>query len=140
MITVTEVPWSTHSQALMALRMAIFVREQGIALDDELDPNDAKHRHFLAFDEPPTPVGCGRLTAQGQIGRMAVLQQHRHQGIGAALLHNIVTAAHDAGTDRIFLHAQKDAERFYARHGFIATGENFFEAGISHITMHRTLT
>ncbi len=56
MITVTEVPWSTHSQALMALRMAVFVREQGIALDDELDPDDAKHRHFLAFDEPPTAI------------------------------------------------------------------------------------
>ena len=138
MITVTEVPWSTHSQALMALRMAVFVREQGIALDDELDPNDAKHRHFLAFDEPPTPVGCGRLTAQGQIGRMAVLQQYRHQGIGAALLHNIVTAARRRYRPNI-LH-KKDAERFYARHGFIATDENFFEAGISHITMHRTLT
>ena len=46
-------------------------------------------------------VGCGRLTAQGQIGRMAVLPTP-NQGIGAALLHNIVTAAHDAGTDRIF--------------------------------------
>ena len=60
MTKVTEVTWSTHSEALMALRMQVFVHEQGIALDDELDPNDPKHRHFLVLEEPTMPIGCGR--------------------------------------------------------------------------------
>ena len=109
--------------------MAVFVREQGIALDDELNPNDAKHQRMLHLMNRQ-PVGCS-LDGQGQIGRMAVLQQHRHRE-SARRYCTTLSQRLGAGTDRIFLHAQKDAERFYAEHGFIATGEA--SGGISHIT------
>lgn len=136
---ITEVSWSSHSDILMALRMRVFVQEQGIALDDEVDPNDAQHRHFLAFADSAEAIGCGRMTAQGQIGRMAVLPAHRHKGIGAELLSHIVRVAAASGAHCVFLHAQVDAESFYAKQGFTGTGKTFMEAGITHVTMRRAL-
>lgn len=138
-VIATEVSWSTHKDVLMALRLQVFVEEQGIALTDELDPNDASHRHFLAYDGSGQAVGCGRLTTDGQIGRMAVVQARRRQGVGATLLAHIVAAAEGHGAKYVFLHAQTDAKDFYAKHGFTATGDTFKEAGLQHLTMRRPL-
>lgn len=138
-VIATEVSWSTHKDVLMALRMQVFVEEQGIALTDELDPNDSSHRHFLAYDSSGRAIGCARLTADGQIGRMAVLQSQRRQGVGAALLDHIVATAADNEAKYVFLHAQTDAKDFYAKHGFTATGDTFDEAGLQHLTMRRSL-
>ena len=134
--SVTEVSWATHQQQLMALRFAVFVGEQGIAAEDERDPKDPECRHFVALHDDATVIGCGRLTPEGQIGRMAVQAALRQTGIGSAILQHILQCARHSGSNAVFLHAQADAAEFYARHGFISNGEAFIEAGIPHIGMH----
>ena len=137
--SVTEVSWATHQQQLMSLRFAVFVGEQGIEADDEQDPNDPYCRHFVAMNSNNAVIGCGRLTPEGQIGRMAVQAALRQTGIGSAILQHILQCARHRGSKAVFLHAQTDAAEFYARHGFISNGETFIEAGIPHIGMHRHL-
>ncbi|HUW36854.1 MAG TPA: GNAT family N-acetyltransferase [Rhodocyclaceae bacterium] len=128
-------------QALMArakpLRFEVFVREQGVPQDLEWDAHDAESLHALALDAAGKAIGTGRLLADGHIGRMAVLPEWRHQGVGAALLRRLMEAAAAAGMRRLALNAQTRAAQFYARYGFAAEGPEFLEAGIPHISMAR---
>ena len=132
---VREVDWGTHGQALSSLRRTVFVEEQGVAEDEEWDGADSDCRHFLADDGDGRPIGTARLMRSGQIGRMAVLQQRRGQGIGARLLELAVDAARTANYPCVFLHAQSHAVGFYERAGFEVTGKSFMEAGIEHREM-----
>ena len=72
----------------------------------------------------------------GQIGRMAVLPAWRRRNVGARLLGAAVEAAQRQKLT-VFLHAQVDAQGFYERNGFVASGSVFLEADIEHRRMTR---
>jgi predicted GNAT family N-acyltransferase len=80
-------------------------------------------------------VGAGRVGPDGRIGRMAVLKECRGQGIGSALLAALLDYAGKKQYAGVYLHAQLDAIPFYEKHGFIANGESFMDAGILHRNM-----
>lgn len=131
--------WAADAVDLLAVRLAVFVREQGVPPDLELDGQDAAARHLLARDRAGQPIGTARLLPGGQIGRMAVLADWRGRGIGGALLLRLLQTAERAGLSEVFLHAQTAAVDFYQRQGFTAEGEVFVEAGIPHRCMRRRL-
>jgi len=133
------VDWSGAGDALRAVRQAVFIVEQSIPEAMEWDADDAICRHALAEDASGTPVGCGRLLADGHIGRLAVLSAWRDRGVGSALLERLVDLARSLGHSRVILNAQTQAMPFYARHGFAAVGDEFMEAGIPHQAMARSL-
>lgn len=118
--------------ALRAVREPVFVQEQQVPIELEWDELDPLSRHVLAFDFDGRPVGTGRLTPEGKIGRMAVVADWRGRGVGAALLERLVEIARGLGYRAVELHAQVDAIGFYERYGFAAYGEEFVEAGIRH--------
>ncbi len=132
--TVREVAWATHREALSAVRLAVFVDEQGVARAEELDGEDPAGRHFLAEDANGEPIGTARLLPSGQIGRMAVLPAWRRHGVGTQLLELAIAAAREDNAPA-FLHAQVAAIPFYERNGFVAMGEEFDEADIQHRKM-----
>jgi predicted GNAT family N-acyltransferase len=120
-----------------AIRMRVFVKEQRVPAEIELDRDDQRARHFLArFDG--RAVGTARLVlgqGKAKIGRMAVLKSYRRRGVGALLLQRAVAAAQRAGARAIYLHAQVAALGFYEAQGFRAVGAVFDEAGIAHRKM-----
>lgn len=138
-VHVLEVAWSEFAERLRAIRGAVFIDEQRVPQDIEWDGLDDDATHFLAIDEAGRDLGCARLLPTGQIGRMAVQRAHRGAGIGAALLQEAVRSAEAQGHTEVFLHAQTHAESFYAAHGFLAEGDEFFEADIPHRNMRRKL-
>lgn len=125
--------------ALRAVRDVVFVQEQQVPVAIERDALDPLCTHVLARDASGRPIGTGRLAPDGRIGRMAVLRDWRGRGVGLAMLRLLVRRAADAGLGEVHLHAQVDAEGFYAAEGFIPLGERFEEAGIQHQAMHRPL-
>lgn len=133
-LTVRAARWQRDRDTLKALRHQVFVVEQNVPLALEWDGEDANCRHALAFIDGQA-VGTGRLTADGQIGRMAVLEAARGQGVGAAILNELITLARADGLSTVYLHAQVHARRFYERAGFVADGPVFAEAGIDHVNM-----
>ena len=133
-VTVLEVPWATHADALMRVRRAVFIEEQGVSEREELDGEDASSQHFLATDGQGRPIGTARLMPSGQVGRMAVLPAWRRRQVGAGLLGLAMEAAKRQGL-AVFLHAQVSAQGFYERNGFVASGEVFLEANIEHLRM-----
>jgi predicted GNAT family N-acyltransferase len=137
--TIRRVGWNDAEAALRAIRLAVFVVEQHVPEELEWDDMDARSTHALAVLDDGTPIGCGRLLPDGYIGRMAVLKRWRRHGVGAALLRSLVDLARERGHARAILNAQASAVPFYARHGFVATGEAFDEAGIDHRVMQQLL-
>lgn len=133
-ITIRIVDWHQHQPALMAIRKAVFIDEQHVPMELEWDGRDKECTQFLALLDTQ-PVATARLTADGQIGRMAVLSEHRGHGIGAQLLAAVLEQARQTGFEQVFLHAQVSVIGFYNRQGFTAEGETFIEAGIEHQAM-----
>jgi predicted GNAT family N-acyltransferase len=131
--------WPSLRAQASAVRFAVFVKEQGVPAEIELDEHDAAAVHALALDPRGEVLGTGRLLPDGRIGRMAVLVSARGRGVGAHILRALVDAARARGDGRIELHAQIRAVGFYRRHGFTAVGEPYEEAGIAHQTMVRRL-
>jgi predicted GNAT family N-acyltransferase len=127
-------------QALRHVRGLVFEREQGVSREDEWDDLDPHCAHALARDAHGRPIGTGRLTPEHKIGRMAVLPEWRGNGVGRALLLALIERARERGWPQVDLHAQVEAIGFYQRHGFIAHGEEFVEAGIRHRHMWLALS
>ena len=131
--------WEHDAPALRRVRHDVFVIEQKIPESLEWDAADAASLHALAEDDAGGPIGCGRLLADGHVGRLAVVRAWRGRGVGAALLGRLVDEARLRGHARVVLNAQTQAMPFYARYGFEASGSEFDEAGIPHREMSRTL-
>ena len=114
------------------------MREQGVPVELEWDEYDATSLHVLA-EADGAPIGTGRLLPDHQIGRMAVLPGWRGRGVGSAILAALIDLAAARGNRVVCLNAQIRAQAFYLRHGFVAEGEEFPDAGILHIRMRRAL-
>ena len=137
---VRPVNWLASRDKLNAVRRAVFVEEQKVPEELEWDDADERAYHVLATAEDGTPIGTGRLKLDGQIGRMAVIREWRGRGVGTAILQTLLALAEKEGCTTVRLHAQTQAVPFYARHGFIASGPEFEEAGIPHRVMELALT
>ncbi|MBU0751080.1 MAG: GNAT family N-acetyltransferase [Gammaproteobacteria bacterium] len=136
---IEEGGWESLAAAAQPVREVVFVEEQGVSRELEWDEFDSASRHVVAFDADGQAIGTGRLLPDGHIGRMAVVSAWRGQGVGRALLERLIEAAGASGRHEVLLHAQSRAAGFYRRFGFIATGDEFMEAGIPHVRMERRL-
>jgi len=112
--------WPLMQTAAQKVRTAVFVKEQGIAPEDEWDADDATALHAVLFDLHGEPVGNARLLQPNvrvaKVGRMAVLQTERGKGYGARLLQALIRCARERDHKEVRLSAQRSAEAFYAAH------------------------
>ncbi|AOU98348.1 hypothetical protein BI364_10570 [Acidihalobacter yilgarnensis] len=136
---IRQADWQSDRTILIALRETVFVHEQGVPLEIEIDEADPICLHLLA-EKAGHPVGTGRLLEDGHIGRLAVLREYRGQGIGRALLDALMHEAARLGHRHAILNAQLQAIPFYERAGFTASGPEFLDAGIPHREMHCALS
>jgi len=127
--------WTSLRAAAEPVRFAVFVEEQKVPVEIELDEFDPVSLHALAIDADGAVLGTGRLLPDGHIGRMAVRRQARGSGVGSALLRALMEAARARGDREVVLSAQTHAIAFYARFGFVAEGEEYDDAGIPHQLM-----
>lgn len=138
--TVRQADFKVDHAHLRAVRDPVFVIEQRVPVELERDALDAECLHVLAFDGQNLPIGTGRLTPQHTIGRMAVLPEWRGRGVGDALLLRLIELARAKAWPEVSLHAQVSAMGFYLKHGFMAYGPVYEEAGILHQSMSLPLT
>ena len=131
-------PWEKAEKDAFLIRETVFIREQGVPTELELDEYDPSAAHALAY-EGTECVGTGRLVNLGggefQIGRMAVLTGFRSQGIGKQILEKLIDLAKSQGAKMIMLHSQTSAIPFYEKLGFQVEGPIYDEAGIAHRNM-----
>lgn len=127
--------WQHDRPYLQHVRRRVFIEEQGVPERDEWDAADAVSWHVLAIDGKRDAVGTGRLEPCGKIGRVAVVDRFRGQGVGQAIMRCLVNHATDSGFEAVYLHAQTAVAGFYRRLGFRAEGPVFDEVGIPHVRM-----
>lgn len=136
--------WSALGEGASALRRAVFIEEQGVPAELEWDEHDQTAVHAVARNRLGQVIATGRLLSEvpglARIGRMAVHRVLRNGGHGEAVLRALEAVAAARGDTAVTLHAQRSAERFYARLGYRPHGEPFEEAGIAHQEMRRSLT
>jgi predicted GNAT family N-acyltransferase len=129
-------------QRALTIRRRVFIEEQNVPEEIEMDADDQRAFHALATLDG-NAVGCGRMLEHGdgevKIGRMAVLPEFRKTGIGARILRFLIERARARGLRKAILHAQLTAEGFYLNQGFNPVGGVFDEAGIAHRKMERDL-
>ena len=130
--------WQKDKELLSNIRYQVFVDEQNVPFELEIDDDDPLAAHVL-FLVDGQPVGTGRILLDGHIGRLAVLQAHRKQGYGNKILEHLELIAQENELAEVFLNAQIAAIPFYEKRGYTVISDVFDDAGIPHQTMRKTL-
>ena len=136
-VTVKRISSEKELAQAYAIRIRVFVKEQVVPPEIELDDDDRKALHFIAT-VGARAVGTARVVSRrgaAKIGRMAVLKRYRRRGVGAKLLRRAIAAARRMRARKIYLHAQVAVAGFYQRMNFLGVGPVFDEAGIAHRKM-----
>ncbi len=140
--TITIVQTPAERDACYDIRKAVFVEEQAVPLELEMDEYDDSATHFLLRDAEQTPLATARLLDKhglAKIGRVAVIKEARGRGLGLTLMQFVLDEATRRGFAEALLDSQTYAVPFYERLGFAAEGEEFDDAGIPHFLMRRRL-
>ena len=137
-ITAIICDYASNTKDICAIRYEVFVDEQNVPVDLEIDGLDGKAKHALAFVDG-VPIGTGRILNDGHIGRVAVLKNYRGLGIGKLIMKELIKCAQDMSLEKVWLSSQWHAHSFYLDFGFVCVDEIYKEAGIDHIKMFKVL-
>jgi predicted GNAT family N-acyltransferase len=135
-----ELRWARDAadlQGAIAVRERVFIEEQGVAAEEELDGFDADALHLVALG-PKHVIATLRLVFDGdtvKVGRVAVDRAWRRRGIAARMLELALAEARARGARRARLASQLDVVTLYERAGFAVESDVFEEAGIPHVWM-----
>jgi len=127
--------------AVLALRREVFVVEQHIPHELEVDEDDNIATHVAALLDGRV-IATLRIVVHGRtakIGRMAVAASSRKTGVGRTLMEFAEASAADRGVEKIVLGAQLTARDFYRRLGYVGEGPIFDDAGLPHVMMSKKL-
>ena len=138
-IEVERTNWEASEQSISAIRRQVFIEEQNVPVELELDGKDADAKHWLAFSDSDSPIATARLTPDGKVGRMAVLKPYRDKGVGSAIMRKMIDYAVQEGIAELTLSAQRKAIPFYQGFGFVTNSDFYEEAGITHKAMRLSL-
>lgn len=128
-----------------AIRIEVFVKEQGVPLEDELDKFDTLDglcEHLLVYYNEQ-PVGTGRIRFINEVGkleRICILKPYRTFGLGKVVIKALEEIAVKRGASQVKLHGQTQAEGFYKKLGYHTSSNIFMEDGIPHILMLKDLS
>jgi predicted GNAT family N-acyltransferase len=140
-VTVKVVETQKELEDALKVRKIVFVEEQLVPIEEELDQYDDEAVHFVMYHDE-TPIGAGRFRLIDQVGkveRICVLKEDRKHGAGKAIMNCIEAYAMDNGIEKLKLNAQTHAISFYEGLGYEVISDEFMDAGIPHKTMMKKL-
>ncbi|MFB4165688.1 GNAT family N-acetyltransferase [Alteribacillus sp. JSM 102045] len=123
------------------VRFEVFVQEQNVPEEEEVDEFEETALHFVAYDHGD-PIGAGRLRyvdGYAKVERICVLAQYRHTGAGRLIMEAIEEKAKKDNFPSMKLNAQISAADFYKKLGYHVTSGEFLDAGIPHVEMKKAL-
>ena len=130
--------YKDNEKDICKIRFEVFVDEQNVPEELEIDGLDDEAKHVLAYIDGKV-IGTGRILSDGHIGRVAVQKKYRGLGIGKAIMRELIRWAQAAKVQKLWLSSQWHARGFYVELDFECIGKKYEEAGIDHIKMIRKL-
>ncbi|MCA1062089.1 GNAT family N-acetyltransferase [Rossellomorea sp. AcN35-11] len=128
-------------QDVFNIRKTVFVEEQKVPLEEEIDEFENDSTHFVLYDQNQ-PAGAGRfriIDGVGKVERICVLESVRGKGAGRNIMLAIEEYAKKQSLAHLKLNAQTYAIPFYEGLGYQVTSDEFMDAGIPHRTMKKEL-
>ncbi|MBM7644056.1 putative GNAT family N-acyltransferase [Scopulibacillus daqui] len=125
----------------LTVRHKVFVEEQKVPEEEEIDQHEKDAVHFVAYDGK-NPIGAGRMRIHDDIAkveRICVLDAYRGKHVGQAIMNKIEETAKEKGLNTLLLNAQLHAVPFYERLHYKVTSDEFMDAGIPHVQMRKSL-
>ncbi|MGE7602071.1 GNAT family N-acetyltransferase [Peribacillus sp. NPDC097675] len=125
------------------IRKKVFVEEQHVPLEEEIDQYEEDSIHFVLYNDEDHPVGAGRfriINGIGKVQRICVLPKARKTGAGAMVMNAIEQYAGSQNITQLKLDAQLHAIPFYSKLGYEIISEEFMDAGIAHKTMIKKIS
>ncbi len=135
---VKTVKYEEYKANIISIRDKVFIQEQSVPKEIEIDGLDPLCRHALAIVDG-NAIATGRIQQDGHIGRVAVLPEFRGKGYGKKIIHCLIEAGIQMGLNKVYLGAQLSVLDFYNSMGFKPYGDIFIEANIKHIMMNKHL-
>lgn len=123
------------------IRKIVFVDEQHVPMEEEVDDFEKEAIHFIGYHEDEV-VAASRLRFVDELGkleRICVLKPYRGKSYGKKIIERMEAEIAKRGYSKAKLHAQTHAKEFYERLGYKVVSEQFFDAGILHVAMAKTL-
>ena len=124
-------------EKVIEIRKNVFIKEQNVPLEIEIDGLDPEAEHFIAYFNDK-PIGCARIRSKDhsiKLERIAIIKEYRGKGFGTELTKFLIDYSKQKNFKEIFLHSQTYVSNFYKKLGFVSKRKHFFEAGIEHVEM-----
>ncbi|WP_226577024.1 GNAT family N-acetyltransferase [Halobacillus litoralis] len=123
------------------VRREVFVHEQQVPEEMEMDEHDQTALHFVGYEDGK-PVAAARLRfsqGHGKLERVCVLQDYRGRSFGQQMMKEMESVIKEYSFNKAKLNAQTQAESFYETLGYVRISDKFLDAGIPHVTMVKEL-
>jgi len=136
-LQIKKVTSKNELEQVLQIRKKVFIEEQKVPVEIEMDEFDETAEHFIAYLDKE-PVGCGRIRYNNdfaKLERIAITKNHRKKGYGTQLTNYLIQYCKEKKIRKIVIHSQRYVLDFYRRFGFKIVGEPFDEAGIKHVKM-----
>jgi predicted GNAT family N-acyltransferase len=132
--------WQTHAEELYTIRRLVFIEELGMAPGMEQDQFDTDSWHILAVDKNGEAIASGRLSTDGNIGYVAVLQAWRNGGIGTVIVNHLLGLGQAEGLSEIRASIPVSTRHFFEKIGFRLDPEKSGEVSAGQCVMVILLT
>ncbi|MCC2615327.1 GNAT family N-acetyltransferase [Aestuariibacter halophilus] len=128
--TVENVDWGKAKHKLSKLREKVFVYEWRIPRECEFDNRDSRAAHVLLLDESGHEVATGRITPDGEIGRIAVESNYRKPAVYQVLIDALLDIARAREIQQVSVQCELEGVEYYQQQGFRPVGAVYMDAGI----------
>ena len=109
------------------VRIQAMARKHHITLRQEFDEHDTPETKYIVVTDQDFPVATARMYPLSQqevmIGRVVVLPEYRHRGLGTAVVRACEEWAAELGFSKAVLESRDNKTEFYRKIGYRIAGE-----------------
>jgi len=128
--TIEKVCWRRCKRRLKRLRERVFICEWRLPRESEFDDLDACSDHILVTDTNGVDIATGRITPDGEIGRIAVVSHHRGADIYDLVHQRLLAIAIDKNLNDVFVQTELAGVDHFQQQGFETVGGVYMDCGI----------
>jgi predicted GNAT family N-acyltransferase len=126
-----SVDWDNERHILKKIRDKVFVCQWRIPAKSEFDHQDSIAFHVLVVDDHNQYIATGRITPEGEIGRIAVEPEFRGPKVYQVLFDALLNIARAHGLQDVSVQCALEGVNYYLQQGFRPIGKVFMDAGVA---------